>query len=74
MTSGETGGNYELTYTVLTHINLLVSKKNSELFQSDYKQFFCKYDEPSYIKEIKISILGYISNERNIQDIINELR
>lgn len=83
MTSGETAGNYEITYIVLQHIYLLVSKfsvrSNAStttaynLFQNDYKHFFCKMEEPTYIKNTKIDVLGFIANETNMQEIINEL-
>ena len=32
-----------------------------------------KYDEPSYIKNIKLEILGLIASESNIQEIVSEL-
>ncbi len=81
MTSGETAGNYEITYIVLKHIQLLVSQyairpgstTGYSLFQNDYKHFFCKMEEPTYIKDVKVEILAYITNEVNMQDIVNEL-
>ena len=81
MTSGAIGGNFEITYAVLQHIYLLVSQYATRpgsttgynLFQNDYKHFFCKMEEPTYIKDVKIDILAFIANETNMQDIINEL-
>ena len=78
MTSGETTGNYEITYAILQHIYLIVSRysisnPDYNLFQDDYKHFFCKMEEPTYIKDIKIDILGYIANESNTKEIISEL-
>lgn len=32
-----------------------------------------KYDEPSYIKNVKLEILGQIASENNIQEIMSEL-
>lgn len=32
-----------------------------------------KYDEPSYIKNMKLLILGHIASENNIQEVVNEL-
>jgi AP-4 complex subunit beta-1 len=81
MTSGETAGNFEITYIVLQHIMQIVSIYSVKvgtaggynLFQNDYKHFFCKMEEPTYIKEVKIDIMGYIASEGNLQDIVNEL-
>jgi len=78
MTSGGTTGNYEITYVILQHIYLIVvryslSNPDYNLFQEDYKHFFCKIEEPSYIKDTKIDILAYIANETNTKEILNEL-
>lgn len=78
MTSGETTGNYEITYVILQHIYLIavrysLSNPDYNLFQDDYKHFFCKMEEPSYIKDTKIDILAYIANESNTKEIISEL-
>jgi len=43
------------------------------MFESEYKQFFCRFDEPSYIKSIKLEILTYISTEHSLHDILCEL-
>lgn len=32
-----------------------------------------KYDEPSYIKNLKLEILAYVASPNNIQEIVNEL-
>ena len=58
---------------VLSHIKLLVLRGGNVFFENEYKQFFVKYDEPSYIKNIKLEILGHIASENNIQEIVNEL-
>lgn len=73
MTSSETTESFEISYNVLTHIYLLVLRGANIYFENEYKQFFVKYDEPSYIKNIKLEILGHIASENNIQEIINEL-
>ena len=73
MTSSETTESYEISFNVLTHIHLLVLRGGNIYFENEYKQFFVKYDEPSYIKNIKLQILGHIASENNIQEIVNEL-
>lgn len=73
MTSSETTESYEISFNVLSHIHLLVLRGGNVYFENEYKQFFVKYDEPSYIKNIKLEILGQIASECNIQEIVNEL-
>ncbi|CAG9324707.1 unnamed protein product [Blepharisma stoltei] len=69
----EVAGAYELSYCVLSHIHLLIARGAADVFERDYKNFFCKYDEPTYIKFIKIEILTMIATENNLSDIVNEL-
>lgn len=66
MTSSETTESFEVSYNVLSHIHLLVMKGASSVFESEYKHFFVKYDEPSYIKYLKLEILSYIASANNI--------
>jgi vesicle coat complex subunit len=73
MTSSETTESFEISFNVLSHIHLLVQRGGGNYFENEYKQFFVKYDEPSYIKNMKLEILGLIASESNIQEIISEL-
>ncbi len=73
MTSSETTESYEVSYNVLSHIHLLVIRGANTVFESEYKHFFVKYDEPSYIKNLKLEILAHIASANNIQEIVNEL-
>ena len=73
MTSSETTESYEVSFNVLSHIHLLVVKGASAVFEAEYKHFFVKYDEPSYIKNLKLEILAHIASPNNIQEIVNEL-
>jgi len=65
----------ELAYTVLVHIQALVSRggENIEVFGSDFKQFFCRYNEPSYIKTVKIEILTWLADIGSAEPIVAEL-
>lgn len=48
----------ELGYTVLVHIRLLLSRDSVvQLLSPDSKQFFCRFNEPSYVKTVKLEIL-----------------
>lgn len=73
MTSSETTESYEVSFNVLSHIHLLVLRGANWVFEAEYKQFFIKYDEPSYIKNLKLEILAQVASQSNIQEIVNEL-
>ena len=66
MTSSETTESYEVSYNVLSHIHLLVIRGANAVFESEYKHFFIKYDEPSYIKNLKLEILAHITSPNNL--------
>jgi len=66
MTSSETTESYEVSFNVLSHIHLLVLRGANVVFESGFKQFFVKYDELSYIKNLKLDILAQVASENNI--------
>ena len=39
------------------------ARSGDKYFSSDYKQFYVKADEPTYIKFTKLQILSYLANE-----------
>eukprot|EP00435_Cladocopium_sp_Y103_P009446 s1655_g2.t1 len=43
------------------------------VFQADFKQFFCRYNEPSYIKQVKIDILTMLADFNSAEHIVLEL-
>mmetsp|Transcript_472 Transcript_472/g.457 ORF Transcript_472/g.457 Transcript_472/m.457 type:complete len:107 (+) Transcript_472:387-707(+) len=58
MASAGTTENYEICYNVISHIHFICLKGGGEFFQNDFKQFFLKYEEPSYIKFLKLDVLA----------------
>merc|ERR1719253_1129339 len=44
-----------------------------EVFGPEYKQFFCRYNEPSYIKQVKIDILTVLADDQSSENIVAEL-
>ena len=38
-----------------------------------YKKYYVKFEEPLYIKKIKLKILIELATQQNYQDILNEL-
>ncbi|KAI3992550.1 hypothetical protein MKX01_022641 [Papaver californicum] len=65
-------GSPEQSYAVLSHLHLLVMRAPI-LFSSDYKHFYCQYNEPSYVKKLKLDMLTAVANESNTFDIVTEL-
>ena len=50
-----------------------VYRGGNEYFEKDFKHFYCKIDEPTYIKYLKLDILRNVASEQNLGDILNEL-
>lgn len=73
MASAGTTENYEICYNVISHIYFLWLKGAGEFFKSDFKQFFLKYEEPTYIKFLKLDVISMIAGDENVQEIITEL-
>lgn len=73
MTSAETTDSYEICYNVISHINFIIWKGGKENFLISFKHFFLKYDEPTYIKFIKLEILSEIATDETVEEICTEL-
>eukprot|EP00249_Psilotum_nudum_P021679 c28199_g1_i1 orf=558-3068(-) len=65
-------GSSEQSYAVLSHLHLLVMRAPM-LFSSDYKHFYCRYSDPSYVKKLKLEMLTAVANESNTYEIVTEL-
>ncbi|BBN14125.1 AP-4 complex subunit beta-1 [Marchantia polymorpha subsp. ruderalis] len=65
-------GSAEQSYAVLSHLHLLVMRAPM-LFASDYKHFYCRYSDPSYVKKLKLEMLTAVANESNTYEIVTEL-
>ena len=59
-----------LSYFFMIKMN---KRGGNSVFENDYKQFYNKVDEPTYIKLLKLDILTQIASENNLGDILNEL-
>jgi vesicle coat complex subunit len=67
-----TAHNYEIMYAVLCHVKLL-AERQPKAFQASHKDFFCRLSDPSYIKSIKIDVLGTVACDKNADAIVGEL-
>ncbi|KAG0560601.1 hypothetical protein M758_10G187600 [Ceratodon purpureus] len=65
-------GSAEQTYAVLSHLHLLVLRA-PVLFSNDYKHFYCRYSDPTYVKKLKLEMLTAVANETNTYEIVTEL-
>eukprot|EP00803_Ostreobium_quekettii_P007696 evm.model.scf_696.5 EVM.evm.TU.scf_696.5 scf_696:47608-59307(+) len=63
--------NPAVTYTVLCHA-LLVAQRAPIMFAQDYMNFYCRTDDPMYIKKLKLSILTAIADNSNAYEIVSE--
>lgn len=63
----------EIQYVALRNINLIVQKRPS-ILAKDFKVFFCKYNDPIYVKLEKLDILIKLASERNIDTILAEFQ
>jgi AP-4 complex subunit beta-1 len=69
-----TGGCSEVQYSVLKHLQILIPRPSARgIFDEDFRQFFVRYNEPTYVKHLKVDLLPYIANSSNVRDIASEL-
>lgn len=62
----------ETQFLVLRNvILLLLGKKN--LVQFDIEMFYCRFDDPIYVKDTKLEIIYLLANENNIELVLDEL-
>lgn len=74
MSGNESKGCFEISFVVLQHIQYVIENMGGKrCYELDFKYFYCRVDEPTYIKAIKIRILGLLANEFNLGDLLNEL-
>lgn len=62
----------ELQYVALRNINFVLQKQPT-IFENNVKVFFCKYNDPLYVKLEKIDILVKVAEDRNAESVLNEL-
>jgi len=63
----------ELQFTILKHVAVLAYRSET-VFEDDYKAFYCRHNEPSYIKLVKLKVLRTIASVKNGAPIIEEVR
>lgn len=63
----------ELQYVALRNISLLL-QKNAEVLSNEMRVFFCKYNDPPYVKNEKLNIMIMLANENNMDQLLMELK
>ncbi|KAG6036303.1 AP-1 complex subunit beta-1 [Claviceps sp. LM458 group G5] len=63
----------EVQYVALRNIDLLLQAK-PDILSKEIRVFFCKYNDPPYVKMQKLEIMVRIANEKNYEQLLAELK
>lgn len=64
---------FEVQYLALRNA-LLILQRRPEVLRNDIRVFFCKYNDPIYVKVTKLELIFMLANEDNIDEVLTELR
>jgi AP-1 complex subunit beta-1 len=67
------GAEPEIQYVALRCINLVVQKVPEVLYH-EVRVFFCKYNDPIYVKVEKLEIMVRLANENNVDQVLLEFK
>ena len=62
----------EVQWVALRNVNLLLQKR-PDLLQNEMRVFFCKYNDPIYVKLAKLEIMYRLASEENAREVLAEL-
>jgi AP-2 complex subunit beta-1 len=60
-------------YVALRNI-LLIIQRRPIVLRNEVKVFFCKYNDPIYVKMAKLEIMYRLASEKNVTQVLAELR
>jgi AP-2 complex subunit beta-1 len=63
----------ELQFVALRNAQLILEKR-PEILRNDIKVFFCKYNDPIYVKLAKLEVVVKLASENNIDKVLEELK
>ncbi|WVQ78541.1 hypothetical protein IAT38_000627 [Cryptococcus sp. DSM 104549] len=63
----------EVQYVGLRNI-LLIIQRRPAILQNEVKVFFCKYNDPIYVKLAKLEIMYRLTREENVSEVLAELK
>ncbi|KAJ7842751.1 adaptin N terminal region-domain-containing protein [Mycena leptocephala] len=63
----------EVQWVALRNINLLLQKR-PEILANEMRVFFCKYNDPLYVKIEKLDIMVRLAADNNVDALLSELK
>ena len=63
----------EVQYVALRNIDLLLQKEPG-ILEKEMRVFFCKYNDPPYLKLTKLEIMVRIATSSNVEQLLSELK
>jgi len=63
----------EVQWVALRNINLLLQKR-PDILANEMRVFFCKYNDPPYVKVEKLDIMIRLANDKNVDTLLGELK
>lgn len=63
----------EVQYLALRNA-LLMLQRRPDVLRNDIRVFFCKYNDPIYVKVTKLELIFMLATENNIDEVLTELR
>ena len=63
----------EVQYLALRNA-LLILQRRPEVLRNDIRVFFCKYNDPIYVKVTKLELIFMLATEKNIREVLTELK
>ncbi|KAJ4347241.1 beta-adaptin [Didymosphaeria variabile] len=63
----------EVQYVALRNIDLILQKQ-PDILSKEMRVFFCKYNDPPYLKLQKLDIMVRIANDKNVDQLLAELK
>ncbi|KAF7373314.1 AP complex subunit beta [Mycena sanguinolenta] len=63
----------EVQWVALRNINLLLQKR-PEILSTEIRVFFCKYNDPLYVKIEKLDIMVRLAADNNVDALLSELK
>lgn len=63
----------EVQYLALRNA-ILILQKRPEILRNDIRVFFCKYNDPIYVKVTKLELIFMLATKENISVVLAELR
>lgn len=63
----------EIQFVALRNAQLILERR-PEILRNDIKVFFCKYNDPIYVKLAKLEVIVKLASESNIDKVLEELK